>query len=118
MSPGQRTKTALMPWYRECLVTSPLVAGGSGSGGGAAAGAPSSAIDGVFAASRSEPADEAREWREERYARLWARAAAYTKKVETEGTKFKMDDVVFHTPTKEVTDFVTFHPAEPRVRVR
>lgn len=92
--------------YRQCLPTSPVISTCSGAESAPAVFAPTAT---------SEPVDEAREWREERYARLWARAAEFARRVEAEGTKFKMDDYVFHTPTKEVTDFVTFHPAEPQV---
>eukprot|EP00036_Acanthoecidae_sp_10tr_P014870 CAMPEP_0206296148 /NCGR_PEP_ID=MMETSP0106_2-20121207/5523_1 /ASSEMBLY_ACC=CAM_ASM_000206 /TAXON_ID=81532 /ORGANISM="Acanthoeca-like sp., Strain 10tr" /LENGTH=1396 /DNA_ID=CAMNT_0053726805 /DNA_START=135 /DNA_END=4325 /DNA_ORIENTATION=- len=89
MSPEMRSKTALMPWYQQSVDS--------------CNGEVQEAVD----------VANARDWREEMYARRRAEAAEYARRIETEGLKFKMDDVVFHSPTKETTHYIKFHPREP-----
>lgn len=47
-----------------------------------------------------------REWRHETYTRLCTEATEYARKVDSGDIKLKMDDVTFHTPTKEVHVFL------------
>ena len=62
----------------------------------------------------SSDESDVRDWRLERYStvRSMALETAQIDKAHP-SSKLKLNDTIFHTPTKEVADLVVFHPTEP-----
>ena len=62
----------------------------------------------------SSDESDIRDWRLERYSTVRSRALETAQIEKTRpSSKLKLNDTIFHAPTKEVADLVVFHPTEP-----